>query len=117
MSQVETHREVPHRGLITLSIMLATVMQDKTLSPTALGVVRGAATRLGEKLRTCTGDATETDACAYLSAMLTGPNAQLRALAEPVAKPPEIPPGAPIGDDGIWEDDWLTAPLTTRISQ
>ncbi len=49
------------------------------------------------RLKAAWSDATETDACAYLSAMLTGPNAQLRALAEPVAKPPEIPPGAPIG--------------------
>ncbi|QKS01668.1 DUF5117 domain-containing protein [Sphingomonas sp. CL5.1] len=109
--------ELRRRVRARYAVRLATVMQDKRLSPTALGVVRGAATRLGERLRACTGDATETDACAYLSAMLTGPNAQLRALAEPVAKPPEIPPGAPIGDDGIWEDDWLTAPLTTRISQ
>ncbi len=38
MSQVETHREVPHRGLITLSIMLATVMQvlDTTIANVAL---------------------------------------------------------------------------------
>jgi len=38
MSEVETHREVPHRGLITLSIMLATVMQvlDTTIANVAL---------------------------------------------------------------------------------
>lgn len=38
MSQTETHREVPHRGLITLSIMLATVMQvlDTTIANVAL---------------------------------------------------------------------------------
>ena len=38
MSQVETHREVPHRGLITISIMLATVMQvlDTTIANVAL---------------------------------------------------------------------------------
>jgi DHA2 family multidrug resistance protein len=38
MSQTETHREVPHRGLITISIMLATVMQvlDTTIANVAL---------------------------------------------------------------------------------
>lgn len=38
MSTPETHREVPHRGLITLSIMLATVMQvlDTTIANVAL---------------------------------------------------------------------------------
>ncbi|WEK43731.1 MAG: zinc-dependent metalloprotease [Candidatus Sphingomonas colombiensis] len=109
--------ELRRRIRARYAVRLATVMQDKQLSATALGVVRGAATRFGEKLRSCTGDSTETDACAYLAAMLTGPAAQLRALAEPVAKSPEIPPGAPIGDDGIWEDDWLTGPITTRTFQ
>jgi DHA2 family multidrug resistance protein len=38
MSTPETHREVPHRGLITVSIMLATVMQvlDTTIANVAL---------------------------------------------------------------------------------
>ncbi|MHA6641924.1 DHA2 family efflux MFS transporter permease subunit [Mesorhizobium sp. A623] len=38
MSTPETHREVPHRGLITISIMLATVMQvlDTTIANVAL---------------------------------------------------------------------------------
>lgn len=38
MSEIETHREVPHRGLITVSIMLATVMQvlDTTIANVAL---------------------------------------------------------------------------------
>ncbi|MFT3976841.1 MAG: zinc-dependent metalloprotease, partial [Sphingomonas bacterium] len=104
--------ELRRRVRARYAVRLATVMQDKRLSATALGVVRGAATRFGERLRNCAGDATETDACAYLSAMLTGPAAQLRALAEPVAKPPEIPPGAPIG-----EDDWLTGSDLTRMQQ
>ena len=104
--------ELRRRVRARYAVRLATVMQDKHLSATALGVVRGAATRFGERLRTCAGDVTETDACTYLSTMLTGPQAQLRALAEPVATPPEIPPGAPIG-----EDDWLIQPVSTRTLQ
>jgi DHA2 family multidrug resistance protein len=43
MSQGETHREVPHRGLITFSIMLATIMQvlDTTIANVALPSMTG----------------------------------------------------------------------------
>jgi DHA2 family multidrug resistance protein len=43
MSTPETHREVPHRGLITVSIMLATVMQvlDTTIANVALPSMTG----------------------------------------------------------------------------
>ncbi|OQM75874.1 DHA2 family efflux MFS transporter permease subunit [Manganibacter manganicus] len=43
MSTPETHREVPHRGLITISIMLATVMQvlDTTIANVALPSMTG----------------------------------------------------------------------------
>ena len=43
MSTPETHREVPHRGLITISIMLATIMQvlDTTIANVALPSMTG----------------------------------------------------------------------------
>lgn len=43
MSTAETHHEVPHRGLITVSIMLATVMQvlDTTIANVALPSMSG----------------------------------------------------------------------------
>ncbi len=88
---------------------LAGLLQDKRLSSTAVAAARGAATRFGERLRGCGGDRLETDSCAYLAALLTGPVEQLQRLAEPIAPPPEVPPGAPIGSD---EDDWLTTPLS-----
>lgn len=104
------HGELRRRVRARYAARLATLLQDKTLSSTAIAATRGAAKRFGERLRLCTGDTLETDACAYLSAMLTGPVDQLRALAEPVATSPEIPPGAPIGSD---QDDWLTVPPST----
>ncbi len=43
MSTPETHREVPHRGLITISIMLGTIMQvlDTTIANVALPSMTG----------------------------------------------------------------------------
>lgn len=43
MSAPETHREVPHRGLITIAIMLATIMQvlDTTIANVALPSMTG----------------------------------------------------------------------------
>jgi len=43
MSTSETHREVPHRGLITVSIMLGTIMQvlDTTIANVALPSMTG----------------------------------------------------------------------------
>jgi DHA2 family multidrug resistance protein len=43
MSTPETHRQVPHRGLITVSIMLATIMQvlDTTIANVALPSMTG----------------------------------------------------------------------------
>jgi hypothetical protein len=80
-------------------------MQDKQLSSTGLAIVRGAATRFGERLKSCGGDVAETDSCAYLAGLLTASPDKLAGLAEPIAAPPEVPPGAPIGSD---EDDWLS---------
>src|SRR5215212_6984717 len=43
MSQIETFKEVPHRGLITLALMLATIMQalDTTIANVALPTMTG----------------------------------------------------------------------------
>lgn len=103
--QAELRRRVRGR----YAARLASILQDTRMSSTAIAAARGAASRFGERLRGCRGDSLETDSCAYLAAMLTGPADQLRALAEPVAVPPEVPPGAPIGGD---EDDWLMPPAS-----
>ena len=101
-----TSRRAELRGRIRAryAVRLASIMQDKRMSSTALAAARGAASRFGKQLKTCTGDALETDSCAYLVGMLTTTPERLSALAEPIATPPEIPPGAPIGSD---EDDWF----------
>ncbi|MCD7098476.1 zinc-dependent metalloprotease [Stenotrophomonas sp. MMGLT7] len=90
-------QELQRRVRARYAAWLASVLEDRRMSSTALASVRGAAQRFGERLRDCRGDALETDHCRYLADMLTGAPAQLRALAEPIAEPEPIPPGAPIG--------------------
>jgi hypothetical protein len=96
--------EIRRRIRARYAVRLAGLLRDKTLSSTALAVVRGGATRFGKALAGCKGDAAEMDSCAYLANLLTAAPDQLALLAEPAATPPEIPPGAPIGSD---EDSWF----------
>jgi hypothetical protein len=105
--QAELRRRIRARYVTRL----AGLLQDKRLSSTALAATRGAATRFGERLKGCTGDALETDSCTYLVGLLTTTPDRLATVAEPIAAPPEIPPGAPIGSD---EDDWFPLSAVTK---
>ncbi len=105
--QAELHRRIRARYVARL----ASLLEDKRLSSTALAATRGAATRFGERLTNCTGDALETDSCTYLASLLTTKPDRLAAVAEPIMAPPEIPPGAPIGSD---EDDWFPLSAVTK---
>ncbi len=105
--QAELRRRIRARYVARL----ASLLQDKRLSSTAIAATRGAATRFGERLNSCTGDALETDSCTYLAGLLTTAPDRLAAVAEPIAAPPEIPPGAPIGSD---EDDWFPLSAVTK---
>lgn len=108
--QAELRRRIRAR----YAVRLASIMQDKRMSSTALAAARGAATRFGERLKTCTGETIEADSCAYLAMMLTTTPERLSALAEPIATPPEIPPGAPIGSD---EDDWFALSPISAVTK
>lgn len=72
------------------------------LSSTALAVVRGEAGRLATRLSRCGGDRTERDQCALLASMLAAGPQDRAVLAAPVAAAPDVPPGAPIGEDQCW---------------
>jgi hypothetical protein len=108
--QAELRRRIRAR----YAVRLASIMQDKRMSSTALAAARGAATRFGERLKSCTGDTLETDSCSYLVTMLTTTPDRLATLAEPIAAPPEIPPGAPIGSN---EDDWFALSPVSAVAK
>ena len=77
---------------------------SKDLSSTALAVVADTVRGLRGQLSTCAGDATEQAMCRYLAEMLTATGDERAKLIEPLAPPPPVPPGAPIGSE---EDDWF----------
>lgn len=108
--QAELRRRIRAR----YAVRLASIMQDKRMSSTALAAARGAATRFGERLKSCTGDTLETDSCSYLVTMLTTTPDRLATLAEPIAAPPEVPPGAPIGSN---EDDWFALSPVSAVAK
>ncbi|MCJ2185744.1 zinc-dependent metalloprotease [Novosphingobium beihaiensis] len=100
--QAEIRRHVRAR----YGLRLIALTQDKRLSSTAMAVVEAEMAHFARRLQRCGKGGIEGDHCRYLAALLTAaPDARAK-LAEPVAPPPEIPPGAPIGSN---EDCWFCA--------
>jgi hypothetical protein len=87
---------------------LATVLNDKSLSPTAAAIIQAALSDLGRRLATVRQGAPADVAVAhYYAELLQSPNAdRLRRLAENDSSHSAPPPGMPIGAPG--EDDWFS---------
>jgi hypothetical protein len=104
--QAEIARQVRARYVLRL-ISLA---DDKQLSSTAIAIVRAHMENLAGRLgkRSNAADAAHNR---YLIAMLTASPDERAKLAEPIAPPPPIPPGAPIGSDA---ECWFCMPAITE---
>lgn len=87
-------------------LRLLALSQSKELSSTALAVVGEEARRLRTRLERCDKDPTEQASCRLLADVLAAPPEERATLIEPLAPPPPVPPGAPIGSD---EADWFAA--------
>ncbi|MET0290458.1 MAG: zinc-dependent metalloprotease [Pseudoxanthomonas sp.] len=105
------HAEIARRVRARYVAWLATVSEDTALSSTAIAAVRGEIRRFGAQLGACKrGDGLERDQCQYLSGLMTGPAAAMKALVLPIQKPAPVPPGAPIG-----EDCWFCSPQSLQV--
>ncbi|RDE06990.1 zinc-dependent metalloprotease [Sphingomonas aracearum] len=105
--RAEIARQVRARYVLRLLALGA----EKDLSPTALALVADATRRLQARLASCPGTGTEQAHCRYLADMLAATGDARAALVEPLAPPPPVPPGAPIGSDA---DDWFADILPDR---
>lgn len=95
--------EIARRIRTRYALRLIGLTDGRALSPTALAVVQGASGRLADRLSRCRGDRVEQDQCRALAKALSSPPEDRAKLLEPVAAPPAIPPGAPIGsEDACW---------------
>lgn len=107
--QAEIARQVRARYVLRL-ISLA---DDKQLSSTAIAIVRAhmesLAGRLGKR-----GAAADAAHNRYLATMLTASPEERAKLAEPIAPPPPIPPGAPIGSDA---ECWFCMPAVPATEE
>ena len=107
--QAEIARQVRARYVLRL-ISLA---DDKQLSSTAIAIVRAHMDSLAARLskRGTTADAAHNR---YLATMLTASAEERAKLAEPIAPPPPIPPGAPIGSDA---ECWFCMPAVPATEE
>lgn len=88
-------------------VRLISLADDKGLSSTAIAIVRAHMDSLAGRLNR-RGDPVDAAHNRYLVAMLTASPDERVKLAEPVAPPPPIPPGAPIGSDA---ECWFCMPV------
>lgn len=105
--RAEIARQVRARYVVRL-ISLA---DDKALSSTAIATVRAHMDSLAGRLNR-RGSPDDAAHNRYLAAMLTASADERAKLAEPVAPPPPIPPGAPIGSDAECWFCMPTGPIT-----
>ncbi|HUD94843.1 MAG TPA: peptidase, partial [Sphingobium sp.] len=107
--QAEIARQVRAR----YALRLISLADDKGLSSTAIAIVRAHMQSLAGRLgKRGNGPALAHDR--YLVAMLTAPAEERSKLAEPIAPPPPIPPGAPIGSDA---ECWFCMPAPSETSE
>jgi hypothetical protein len=95
-----------------LVVRMASLLEDKSLSPSAAAEVRAALTALGRRLALVkTGDPADVAQAAYYSQMILNPaRDELHQLVEGEKKRGfEPPPGMPIGSG---EDCWFCEPVS-----
>ncbi|MFZ3482740.1 zinc-dependent metalloprotease [Sphingomonas sp. 3-13AW] len=78
---------------------LLSLSEGKALSPSALASVQASLRRFGSRVGKCRGDRAEQEHCALLATVIAASPEDRARLIEPIAPPPPIPPGAPIGSD------------------
>ena len=94
----QSGNDVGRRVATTAVLSLARVQRDAQLSPTIALQLAGRLDRLAEELARSRG--TEQDWARGLAALLQDREALDKALADP-ARLPRVPPGMPIGSDGV----------------
>ncbi|MEC3909401.1 zinc-dependent metalloprotease [Sphingobium sp. CR2-8] len=108
--QAEIARQVRAR----YALRLVSLADDKGLSSTAIAIVRAHMQSLADRLGKGGGDAADTAHNRYLATMLTASSDERAKLAEPIAPPPPIPPGAPIGSDA---ECWFCMPAAPTTAE
>jgi hypothetical protein len=94
----QSGNDVGRRVATTAVLSLARVQRDAQLSPTISLQVAGRLDRLAEELQRSRGP--QQDWARGLAALLKDREALDKALADP-ARLPRVPPGMPIGSDGV----------------
>ncbi|MCI4592142.1 zinc-dependent metalloprotease [Sphingobium sp. BYY-5] len=94
------------------ALRLLSLADDKGLSSTAIAIVRAHMQSLAGRLGKRGGSPADSAHNQYLVAMLTASPEERAKRAEPIAPPPPIPPGAPIGSDAECWFCMPTAPVT-----
>ena len=93
--------EIQRRLQARLVMDLASARADARMSPAAAAEIDLRLTKLGAALKSKAADGAEAAHRQRLATLIGDPEA-LEKLAAAKGARPEVPPGMPIGDDGIW---------------